>query len=78
MGEGIRCLYRPWMAGDRIDLVRELPPGIRILDVAAASAGMFHILPLRDYPGSLQHQLGYCNSAGGSPTAISNAHAVAD
>lgn len=66
------------MVGHRIDLVLELPPGIRILDIAAASTGVCHILPLRDYPGSLQHQLGYCNSAGGSAAAVSNAHAVAD
>lgn len=78
MGQGIRRLYGAWMAGHRIDLVLELPPGIRILDIAAASAGMCHILPLRDYPGCLQHQLGYCDFAGGSAAAVSNAYAMAD
>lgn len=78
MGQAIRPLYRPWMAGHRIDLVFELPPHIRILDIAAASARMRHILPLRDYTGSLQHQLGYCDSVGGSADAVSSAYAMAD
>lgn len=78
MGQDIRRLYRPWMAGHRIDLVLELPPGIWILDIAPTSTGMCHILPLRDYPGSFQHQLGYCNPTSGSAAAVSNAHAMAD